>query len=87
MDEYLNLHHALDARRTLAKQGDFSQGPRTLVSRAFRDTAKAAVPSKNPPMLTHSCCADCWTDRCGKELLVPDSAQLCCALRLVAYHD
>lgn len=32
MMEYLGLHHALHARRLVAQQGDFTKGPRVLVS-------------------------------------------------------
>ena len=32
MVEYLGLHNALNARRVVAQQGDFTKGPRVLVS-------------------------------------------------------
>lgn len=49
MVEYLGLHHALHARRLVAQQGDFSKGPRVLVSLMFAATAfQPALTSAKP---------------------------------------
>ena len=54
MIEYLGLHDALNARRVVAQQGDFTKGPRVLVS----ECACCAHEHSHPPFLAVHCRLD-----------------------------